>query len=215
MNTPTPGQAIPPKQAELFEAQTHWFHIFKAMIDSGDLAKMPGSAVKVYMVIKAHTNFATGQAFPAIDTISEKSGISVAQVKRELKTLEDFGYITKAKQGRNNVYTLREKVEITDAAGRPAAVATWDYLPSSVQHAVADLKNVLVSGDLAGAKIVHIERLQVNVTHLHDQAVNFNVQQWMADLDKLPENLRSKIMAGYEASQRHKARGKSSAEDAE
>lgn len=213
-NTPPPSPAIPPKQAELFEAQTHWFHIFKAMIDSGDLAKMPGSAVKVYMVIKAHTNFATGQAFPAIDTISEKAGISVAQVKRELKTLEDFGYITKAKQGRNNVYTLREKVEITDAAGRPAAVATWDYLPSSVQHAVADLKNVLVSGDLAGAKIVHIERLQVNVTHLHDQAVNFNVQQWMADLDKLPENLRSKIMAGYEASQRHKTRNKGDAEDA-
>lgn len=198
-------QAPAPRQSELFEAQTQWFHIFKAMIDSGDLARLPGSSVKVYMVIKAHTNFSTGQAFPGIETIAQKSGISVAQVKRELKTLEEFGYITKAKHGRNNVYTLREKVEITDETGRPAAVATWDYLPSSVQHAVADLKNVLVSGDLAGAKIVHIERLQVNVTHLHDQAVNFNVQQWMADLDKLPENLRSKILKGYEASQRRKA----------
>lgn len=192
-------------QQELFEAQTQWFHIFKAMIDSGDLAKLPGSAVKVYMVIKAHTNFSTGRAFPAMDTIAEKSGLSLAQVKRELKTLEDFGYINKAKQGRSNVYTLREKVEITDEQGRPAAVATWDYLPSSVQHAVADLKNVLVTGDLAGAKIVHIERLQVNVNHLHDNAVNMNVQQFMADLERLPEELRTKIMKGWNASQRRKS----------
>lgn len=194
-------------QQELFEAQTQWFHIFKAMIDSGDLAKLPGSAVKVYMVIKAHTNFSTGRAFPAMETIAEKSGLSLAQVKRELKTLEDFGYINKAKQGRSNVYTLREKVEITDDQGRPAAVATWDYLPSSVQHAVADLKNVLVTGDLAGAKIVHIERLQVNVNHLHDNAVNMNVQQFMADLERLPEELRTKIMNGWNASQRRKNEG--------
>ena len=194
-------------QQELFEAQTQWFHIFKAMIDSGDLAKLPGSAVKVYMVIKAHTNFSTGRAFPAMETIAEKSGLSLAQVKRVLKTLEDFGYINKAKQGRSNVYTLREKVEITDDQGRPAAVATWDYLPSSVQHAVADLKNVLVTGDLAGAKIVHIERLQVNVNHLHDNAVNMNVQQFMADLERLPEELRTKIMNGWNASQRRKNEG--------
>ena len=194
-------------QQELFEAQTQWFHIFKAMIDSGDLAKLPGSAVKVYMVIKAHTNFSTGRAFPAMETIAEKSGLSLAQVKRELKTLEDFGYINKAKQGRSNVYTLREKVEITDDQGRPAAVATWDYLPSSVQHAVADLKNVLVTGDLAGAKIEHIERLQVNVNHLHDNAVNMNVQQFMADLERLPEELRTKIMNGWNASQRRKNEG--------
>lgn len=196
-----------PAQHELFEAQTQWFHVFKAMIDSGDLAKLPGSSVKVYMVIKAHTNFSTGRAFPAMETIAEKSGLSIAQVKRELKTLEDFGYITKSKHGRSNVYTLREKVEITDEHGRPAAVATWDYLPSSVQHAVADLKNVLVTGDLAGAKIVHIERLQVNVNHLYDNAVNMNVQQFMADLEKLPEELRSKIMAGWNASQKRKSKG--------
>jgi len=190
-----------PAQQELFEAQTQWFHIFRAMIDSGDLAKLPGSAVKVYMVIKAHTNFSTGRAFPAMEAIADKSGISLAQVKRELKTLERFGYITKSKHGRSNVYTLREKVEITDENGRPAAVATWDYLPSSVKHAVADLKNVLVTGDLAGAKIVHIERLQVNVTHLHDNAVNFNVQQFMADLEKLPEAMRNKIITSWKAGQ--------------
>ena len=177
-------------QGELFKAETAWFHVFRDMIESGDVAKMGPHAFTVYAVIKAHTNFSTGRAFPAVETISEKSGVSIAQVKRELRTLEEHGYITKKKEGRKNVYTLREKVSVTDGDGRPAAVATWDYLPSSVQHAVADLKNVLVSGELAGAKIVHIERLQVNVVTVSDGGVNINVQQMLQDLEKLPASMR-------------------------
>jgi len=203
------GEKTPPEaktgQSELFRAETTWFHIFRDMIESGDVAKIGPHAVTVYLVIKAHTNFSTGRAFPAIETIVEKSGVSVAQVKRELKTLEAFGYITKEKKGRHNVYTLREKVSIKSDDGRPAAVATWDYLPSSVQHAVADLKNVMISGDLAGAKLVHIERLQVNVVNLHDNAVNFNVQQMLQDLDKMPPDMRESFKKMLEA--KGKARG--------
>jgi DNA-binding MarR family transcriptional regulator len=161
-----------PLQNELFEAETSWFHVFKAMIDSGDLATMSGSSVKVYLVIKAHTNFSTGRAFPAIETIAAKSGLSRSQVLRELKTLEAMGYLSKSKTGRHNEYRLREKVQITDGDGRPAAVATWDYLPASVKEAVADLRNVLVSGDLGGTKIVHIERLQINIVQSGGIAIN-------------------------------------------
>ena len=150
-------------QSELFEAQTTWFHVFKNMIDNGDVAAMGPHACTVYLVIKAHTNYSTGLSFPAIETIAEKSGISERQVKRELITLENLGYITKEKRGRSNNYTLREKVDIKDEAGRPSAVATWDYLPSSVSAAVADLKNVLVTGKAEDARIVHIDRLTVNI----------------------------------------------------
>lgn len=187
------------KQIEMFEAQTTWFHVFKDMIDSGDMAKLPATSIKTYLVIKAHTNFSTGRAFPAIETIVEKSGVSRAQVMRDLKALEEAGYITKEKVGRNNLYHLREKVEIRDETGRPAAVATWDYLPSSVRDAVADLKNVLVTGDFEGAKVVHIDRLQVNVTHLHDNAVNMNVQQMLGSLESLPDDLRERVIKAMTA----------------
>lgn len=58
------------------------------------------------------------------------------------------------------------------------------YIPHEVSHPELGLQqegrssSLRQAGDLAGAKIVHIERLQVNVTHLHDNAVNFNVQQF-------------------------------------
>ena len=193
-----------PAQQETFEAQTTWFHVFRSMIDAGDMAKLPGSALKVYLVVKSYTNFSTGLAFPSRELIAEKAGLSEAQVKRSLQTLEEFGYLTRAKAGRNNVYTLREKVEIQDEAGRPAAVATWDYLPSSVRDAVADLKNVLVTGDFEGAKIVHIERLQVNIMHLHDQASNTNVQTQnvLGGLDSLPDDLKERVLKAMAAQQK-------------
>lgn len=158
-------------QQELFQAETTWFHIFKTMIDSGDAAKMGGTTFLVYSVIKAHTNYSTGRSFPAHETIAEKSGISIEQVKRCINKLIEMEYVTKGKQGRSNVYTLREKVQVLDGAGRPSAVATWDYLPSTVKAAMADLKNVLMSGDLGGAKIVHIERLQINIGN-HNVNIN-------------------------------------------
>lgn len=80
--------------ADIFAAQTTWFHVFKDMIDSGDMAKLPATAVKIYLVIKAHTNFTTGRSFPALETLIEKSGVSRAQVMRDLKSLEERGYLT-------------------------------------------------------------------------------------------------------------------------
>jgi len=176
-NTPNNdnGNAMTTKQPqhELFKAETTWFHVFKNMVDSGDVGNMGPHAVAVYVVVKSHTNFSTGRAFPSLDTIVEKSGVSLAQVKRSLTTLERLGYLTKSKTGRNNTYSLREKVEIQDAGGRPTHVATWDYLPSSVQAAVADLKNVLVTGSASDARMIHIERLTVNIAQAGGTVNNF------------------------------------------
>lgn len=179
-------------QAELFSAETTWFHVFKDMIDNGDVAKMGAHAVTAYLVIKSYTNFSTGRAFPALETIAEKSGMSERQVMRELKTLEEYGYITKEKSGRHNLYTLREKVSIKDDTGRPQAVATWDYIPTKVRDAVADLKHVMVTGDIGGAKIVHIETLVVNVqTGDHSTQVNFNQEAF----SKLPKEMQEALMS--------------------
>lgn len=180
------------EQAELFKAETTWFHVFKDMIDSGDMAKLDGSAIKVYLVVKSYTNFSTGRSFPALDTIAEKAGLSERQVRRALDELQEFGYISKEKSGRNNNYTLREKVSIKDDTGRPQAVATWDYIPNSVRDAVADLKNVVVTGDLGGAKIVTIQNLTVNMINITgDNALVING----ADAAKLPKEMQEQIAA--------------------
>lgn len=161
---------IPDEQGELFEAQTTWFHVFVAMLENGDVAKMGPHAFTVYATIKAHTNFSTGRSFPAIETIVDKSGISRAQVMRSLTVLEANGYLTREKNGRHNVYKLREKVEIHDSSGRPTAVATWDYIPGAITEATAQLKQFLLSGKLGDGKVIYIENLNMNVQINHDTA---------------------------------------------
>lgn len=178
-------------QDDVFKAQTMWFHVFKDMVESGDMAKMDGGTVKVYFVIKSYTNFNTGHAFPSIELISEKAGLSKSQIIRCIADLERAGYISKERVGRHNTYKLREKIVIKDDAGEAHAVATWDYLPGAVRDTVADLKNVLVTGDFAGAKIISIQNLTLNILQSHgDNAINV-VNSEVSDLQKL-EALRKK-----------------------
>jgi len=180
------------QQVELFTAETSWFHVFRDMIDSGDLARLEGSAIKVYLVVKSYTNFSTGRSFPAIELIAEKSGLSDRQVIRCLAELEASGYISKEKAGRHNLYTLREKVSLKDQHGKPQAVATWDYLPSGVKEAVAELRKVLVTGDLNGATILNIERMTLNLNIVqgdNNTQLNMNGQS----MSSIPAEIRKAL----------------------
>lgn len=187
MDTPTKTQ-----QRELFKAGTTWIHIFRDMVYSGEMAKLGPYAWGVYCVIKAYTDFQTGNSLPSIELIAEKSQISISQVKRALKTLEDEGYLLREKKGRSSHYTLREKLEIRDAEGIPQAIATWDYAPTGVQAAIADLKNVLITGDFAGAKIVQINTLHVQVNNNVGNH-NINIQITEEQMNKLPADTRKAL----------------------
>jgi DNA-binding transcriptional ArsR family regulator len=180
------------RQIDLFQAETTWFHIFSSMVNSGDAGKLGGNAFLIYCIIKGHTNFKTGRAFPSIDAIVEKARLSKSQVLRELDTLEDAGYITRTKEGRKNVYTLREKVGITDEKGRPVADATWDYVPDGVKGAVADIRNVVMSGDFDGAKIIKIENLTVN--YFRDHSSQWNMQSLLENMDKLTPEMKAMLL---------------------
>lgn len=183
------------QQGQLLQAETTWFHVFRSMIDSGDAAKMGGTTFLIYAVVKAHTNWSTGRSFPTIETIMEKAGVSKETVIRSLKSLEEMDYIRKEKKGRSNVYTLREKVTVEDKDGRPQAVALWDYLPSTVKAAQAELKNFVMTGDATDHKIIQIETLNLNV-QIGDNNTQFNLgdikDQQLQELFKRIEEKRSR-----------------------
>lgn len=181
------------KQTDLFKAETTWFHVFVSMVENGDVAKLGPYAVTVYLVIKAYTNWKTGKSFPSIETISEKSGISPAQVKRSLSLLVENGYLDKAKIGRKNSYTLREKVTLKDQEGRPTACATWDYLPSTVEAARAQLKRFMLTGEHDG-KILFVENLNLNV-QVNNGDFNLNNQ---APLDPVTEAALARLKSAMD-----------------
>jgi len=185
-------------QLPLFQAEASWFHVFRSMVDNGDVAKLGPYSTTVYLVIKTYANYSTGTAFPSVDLIAEKAGISRNQVMKSLSALEEAGYITKTLKGRSNVYTLREKVEIKGADGRPEAVATWDYIPKHVQAAQAELKNFLLTGK-ADAQIIHIERLTLNI-----QNGDHNIMLALNDLDGKSPELRGILEGLMQKDKDHK-----------
>ncbi len=160
----TPRRPSPEQPAaERLSANTNWFHVFQEMVFNGDLAKMGPSAGAVYLVIKSHVNFTTGQSFPSVHTMAQQAGISERQVSRALTTLVQHGYLHRTKRGRHNLYTLREKIPLKNQHGDTQALATWDYLPETIQATVHDLKNVLLKGQIPDGGVIFIEHLNVNM----------------------------------------------------
>lgn len=155
------------EQQELFALDT-WFHVFRDMIESGELKRMGPHAFTVYCVIKAHAGRTHGRAWPSVDRIVELSGISRGKVMQELNALEEMGYVKREKEGRRAVYMLREKVRIMDSnAQETAALAHFDYVPNLMRAVQKDLENVVLTGDLSSARVVHIERLHVQIGTLN------------------------------------------------
>ena len=181
-------------QEELFKAQTTWFHVFKSMIDNGDIAEMGPSATTIYLVIKAHANMSSGVSFPAVTTIVKSSGLSKKTVLKGIDVLVEKGYINKEKKGRNNVYTLREKIELHDKAGQLHSVASFDYVPTLVEEARAELKNFMLSGDAKDSKIVLIERLVMNVQINQGNARGNQNNLTERDLDALDKPTRKAVV---------------------
>lgn len=145
-----------------FAADHTFFAVLNDMIKQKEIAALSGNTVKVYLVIKSFTSWQDGRSFPEQTTIAEFTGLSLATVKRSIDELVERGHVVKKKGRNGNLYTLREKVIMTDSGtGEPAAVATWDYVPSTIMAATKELKNVALSGRFGDAKIVYIERLNL------------------------------------------------------
>lgn len=137
----------------------HWFHVFKSMVDN-DLSTLGPYAFAVYCVIKSHCRLETGLAEPGIETIAKKAGISARQVMRELKTLQEHGYVQKIRVRKHNGYHLQERLSVFDPQGEKRAVVKLEYQPAKIQELVKGLKEMLRTQQLAGATI-HIEKVQV------------------------------------------------------
>jgi hypothetical protein len=164
------------------QADTQWFHLFRSMIENGDLAKMSGSSLKVYLVIKSYCNFNTGASFPNLETIALKAGFSMSQVKRCIKELQDLGYINMQKMGRNNQYVLREKLAIRDLFGDNVAEASWDYIPTMVSNTLDELKHYINTRLPVNGQIIQIENLLININNVSGDGNVINNSP--VDLDK-------------------------------
>lgn len=164
------------------------FHVFSAMFRSKAVAAMGVQAFGIYSFIKSCVNPEVDE-FPTVAVIAEFTGLSRATVLRELPKLEQLGYIAKTKVGRKTAYKVLERISIQDSEGNEQGIATWEYIPRMTAKAVDEVRAIL-AGNVSpkGAHFVHIENVQVIVSHLEEGAVQNNIQAQNVDTTDTANN---------------------------
>ena len=98
------------------EKDRNFFKIPWAIIDSGLLARIKPSEVKVYLALSRHADYKTGRAFPSIALICKLSGMNKNVVCRATERLEYFGVIEKYRAPKafkyKNVYRVLRNPKI-------------------------------------------------------------------------------------------------------
>ena len=104
-------------------------------------------------------------------------------------------------------------MEIKDDHGTTEAIGSWDYRPGEFKDAINELRNILLTGNFSETRIIKIERLQINFNNLSENSTVFNMQggpveeeEFIKRLENLPFNIKEKIINGWNASRRWRAK---------
>ena len=190
------------KQIELiaddFQLQGAEFaHVFRSMMDSGSIALMSGSALKVYIVIKILSGFESGKTTASSDLIGEKTGLSRSQVTRAIKELKEQGLLFSERVGRRNTYRIIEKIPAIHKSGTPSAMTEIHYSKKSINKLVSSIKNQIiekmrgmtVNGDLN----IQINFNQIEKVEIHNPVDAVDTVQAEFDLVENLQDLRENL----------------------
>lgn len=153
-------------QQNLFEADLTWFHLFRGMIQQGQIKKLGASTFAVYCVVKSHSNFQTGDSFISIKTISELTGLGKRSVLNCLAKLRLDNLITSKKIGRLNHYRIQENLPVLHS-GNEIGTFSFNYAPMGMADIKNELEQFLRHGIPANSKItINIHQNHAEVIHI-------------------------------------------------
>lgn len=185
-----------------------WCHFSRELITSGVMAKIPSSAVKVYLVLKTHVSSNTGFATISLDFIAEKAGVSRETVKRSVGQLIKLGLVKSSpRAGRPSDYEIFEIFQIRDEGGSVVGVATYSYSGAADKQQRSELSCMFNSGLLESMKGIQVEAERKVVC-----AAEYSEQ--LSDLERIPVGIRKKLERNYPhaRSSRESAQGQGSAD---
>lgn len=166
MTAPEDFRALQIGQGDLWEGlrvKGTWFHVLRSFSHEGEIARIGTMALAVYIVIKGHTDFQTGSAWPGVKEIAKQIGVSDDTVETALKVLVEHGWLEVTKQrGRRNNYTVVEKIQLESLDGRPWATAERAYAGKEFGGFVSELERLAKTGNLPTDRAITIN-LTVNV----------------------------------------------------
>jgi len=126
------------------------FGTFQAdMFESGLAAEVGANPFFVWLAIKAHADFQTGEAWPSIRRLAEITGLSAMTVQRALDTLERARLLRVAKAGNRKAstrYVARERLDVKLGTQLLCSIVV-DYIPAQMRSKLERVKNSLKTGE--------------------------------------------------------------------
>lgn len=119
------------------------------MFESGLAAEIGANCFIVWVAIKSHADFQTGQAWPSLRRMADITGLSVNTVQKAIKQLEGAHLLRIVKGGNqrtSNRYIARERLDVR-LGNRLLCRIVIDYVPAAIRQKLHTISETLKSGE--------------------------------------------------------------------
>lgn len=128
---------------------------------SGLAARIGMNAFGVWLAIKSHADFATGQAWPGMRRLASLTGLSLGSVSNCVKVLVDVRLLrvvhqVKGKSRRGSTYVARERMDVR-LGERVLCTIVLDYVPSTLRDKLRSIDQALKTGKGAADVLAECE----------------------------------------------------------
>jgi hypothetical protein len=185
---------------------------------SGLAAKIGMNAFGVWLAIKSHADFNTGQAWPGMRRLGELTGLSLGAVSNSVKALVDARLLridvrAQGKSRKGNTYTARERLDVR-LGDRVLCTIVLDYVPATMRARLSGIDRALATGKAGADTFANCEIIPGEGFAWHADTGSLHARIPAAELpptDVAEENLKAplvqKLLEIHERSKSKKRRG--------
>ena len=141
-----------PSQLALFAADTRFVLLVSSLFSSGLAAELGPTAVVVFLVLRAHANFKTGEVHIGQRRLADQVGVTTLTCRRALTALESRGLISRmqAHSRARTTYTITDVIPVfhNDPEHKaPAGTISVPFIPATAAQLLNDAKASLYRGE--------------------------------------------------------------------
>lgn len=127
------------------------------LFNSGMAAHIGMNAFGVWLAIKNHADYNTGECWPGMRRLAELTGLAVGSVQKATKTLVE-AKLLRIEQGKRkgNTYVARERMDIRLGA-KVLCTIVLDYVPRNLKQRLEELERNIKTGSKDEAIWTHVE----------------------------------------------------------
>ena len=130
------------------EIDTSFETLQRDLFASGMAATIGMNAFGVWIAIKSHTDYNTGECWPGMRRLADLTGLSTGTVQKAIRTLVDAKLLRIVNEGagaRTNRYVARERLDVR-LGDRVLCTIVIDYVPVRLRKQLDDISTALKTG---------------------------------------------------------------------